>query len=147
MVADDQVLLMRDTDLGFPGSLWWTPPGGGIDEGESDLEAARRELFEETGFRTEALVGPIATRTVTHNFSDRILVQHEVFFRLETRRFEPLPMGLTRSEDARQLVGEWIDISALASYPTWPRDMFALLRATPSDPVHWGDVEESPTIA
>jgi 8-oxo-dGTP pyrophosphatase MutT (NUDIX family) len=29
----------------------WAVPGGGVDEGESFIEAARREILEETGYR------------------------------------------------------------------------------------------------
>jgi len=34
----------------------WQMPQGGIDEGEDPLEAARRELFEETGIRSAELL-------------------------------------------------------------------------------------------
>ncbi len=34
----------------------WQMPQGGIDEGEDPLEAAKRELYEETGIRSVALL-------------------------------------------------------------------------------------------
>ena len=36
---------------------WWEIPGGGMDPMESSADAARRELYEETGI-TEAEIGP-----------------------------------------------------------------------------------------
>lgn len=51
----DQVFLINthfDPELGIEPR--WLTPGGGIDEGESELEAAVRELFEETGLRVTA---------------------------------------------------------------------------------------------
>lgn len=39
-----RVLLFADRDPGIPGSGWWVTPGGGIDPGETDAQAAVREL-------------------------------------------------------------------------------------------------------
>ncbi|MFE3643390.1 NUDIX hydrolase [Streptomyces sp. NPDC059169] len=38
----------------------WVPPGGKVDPGETPREAARRELFEETGVQVELLDTPAA---------------------------------------------------------------------------------------
>ncbi|MFD7283437.1 NUDIX domain-containing protein [Streptomyces sp. NPDC059862] len=38
----------------------WVPPGGKVDPGETPREAARRELFEETGVQAELLTTPAA---------------------------------------------------------------------------------------
>jgi 8-oxo-dGTP pyrophosphatase MutT (NUDIX family) len=46
--VDGRVLLMNWRDP-HDGSSLWEPPGGGIEEGETPLETARRELAEETG--------------------------------------------------------------------------------------------------
>jgi putative (di)nucleoside polyphosphate hydrolase len=35
---------------------WWQMPQGGVDEGEELLEAARRELYEETSIRSVSLI-------------------------------------------------------------------------------------------
>lgn len=43
-----RVLLLRWSDP-ESGNVYWEPPGGGLDPGETPLEAARRELYEETG--------------------------------------------------------------------------------------------------
>ena len=51
----DQVFLINthfDPELGIEPR--WLTPGGGIDEGETELEAAVRELFEEPGLRVTA---------------------------------------------------------------------------------------------
>ncbi|MFI1996020.1 NUDIX hydrolase [Actinoplanes sp. NPDC020271] len=52
--ADGRVLLLNWRDP-IDGHLLWEPPGGGIDPGETPLQAARRELTEETGLDPAAI--------------------------------------------------------------------------------------------
>jgi 8-oxo-dGTP pyrophosphatase MutT (NUDIX family) len=54
--AAGRILLLRWQDP-YDGSFLWEPPGGGIDEGETPAEAARRELIEETGLDAAAITG------------------------------------------------------------------------------------------
>jgi 8-oxo-dGTP pyrophosphatase MutT (NUDIX family) len=65
----DRVLLINARDPANPGgSGWWEVPGGGIDPGETSVEAVRRELWEEAGIH-EAEIGPcIWTQTVEFTF-------------------------------------------------------------------------------
>lgn len=44
-----RTLLFRGQDPSDPSVRFWFPPGGGIEDGETVREAARREVFEETG--------------------------------------------------------------------------------------------------
>lgn len=59
LLNDAQELLMiraSDPADGTKGH-WWEIPGGGMDPLESSADAARRELYEETGI-TDAEIGP-----------------------------------------------------------------------------------------
>ncbi|WP_084370241.1 NUDIX hydrolase [Microbispora sp. ATCC PTA-5024] len=52
--GEGRVLLLRWHDP-VADRTFWEPPGGGIEPGETDLDAARRELWEETGLPGEAV--------------------------------------------------------------------------------------------
>jgi 8-oxo-dGTP pyrophosphatase MutT (NUDIX family) len=145
------VLLLADTDPGLPGSRWWVTPGGGIDAGESALQAAVREVSEETGLvvEPERLIGPVAERLVVHGYSDQVLSQRESFFVLRVDApFEVSPAGLTEAERLTLDGCEWLPLEGLAQLdePVWPANLAELVRlaARPrSWPVDLGVMEES----
>ncbi|MBG0815753.1 NUDIX hydrolase [Planomonospora sp. ID82291] len=112
-----RVLLMHWRDA-VSGQALWEPPGGGIDPGETPLEAARRELAEETGLPGEAVL-------------DRWLPVHRDFTWLgvryvKTERFylarfgrtpQVRPDRLTAEEDGAYLGSGWFLTEELAGLP------------------------------
>ena len=52
--SDRRVLLVR---FEFPTATRWALPGGGVEPGETDVDALRRELDEEVGL-VDATIGP-----------------------------------------------------------------------------------------
>ncbi len=80
--AAGRVLLGRGHDGDQPERSWWFTIGGGIAPGESDLDAALREVREETGLTLDptALRGPVLTRSAIFDFYREHCRQHEVFY-------------------------------------------------------------------
>ena len=68
---DGRVLLLRAHDPARPAAgSWWEIPGGGIDFGETSEQAARRELYEETGI-SDVEMGPcVWTQRVQFTFGN-----------------------------------------------------------------------------
>jgi 8-oxo-dGTP pyrophosphatase MutT (NUDIX family) len=77
--ASGRVLLFHVETEEVPGG-WWELPGGGIDPGESDQQAAVREIREETGLVLDpAQIGPSAwRRNSTWRSRGKRRLQHEV---------------------------------------------------------------------
>jgi 8-oxo-dGTP pyrophosphatase MutT (NUDIX family) len=82
VLTDDggRILLFRAVTATVGPAGWWELPGGGIDEGESFLEAAVREIREETGLLLEsARIGPPTwRRDSTWRSRGKRRLQHEV---------------------------------------------------------------------
>jgi 8-oxo-dGTP pyrophosphatase MutT (NUDIX family) len=110
---DERVLLIRGFDPGQDVAPWWFTPGGGVDEGETHVEAAHRELWEETGYRGAELLGPVWFRSVEFWFLDEWYAQDEVFFLTRVPHFDPVFTGWTDIERKSMIDAKWWSLDEL----------------------------------
>jgi ADP-ribose pyrophosphatase YjhB (NUDIX family) len=86
----DRILLVR---FDFGDRIVWATPGGGVEEGETDEHAVRRELAEEAGLE-EFELGPLVwTRThLVPLGGGRWDGQTERYYLVRAPSFEPAPL-------------------------------------------------------
>jgi 8-oxo-dGTP pyrophosphatase MutT (NUDIX family) len=85
------------------GRRFWITPGGGIEAGETEREAALREVAEETGF-VDAAIGPaVWTRSVPISWGEPPFLQRETYFWTPTARFEPSAAAIPTEAERREI--------------------------------------------
>ncbi|MEV4222497.1 NUDIX domain-containing protein [Nonomuraea sp. NPDC049725] len=105
---DGRVLLMHWYDK-VSGQDVWEPPGGGLDPGETPLEAARRELTEETGLPGSAVLDRHVAVERDFTWLGVRYVKTEAFFlaRFDAARPPVQPRDLTPEEREAYLGHLW----------------------------------------
>jgi 8-oxo-dGTP pyrophosphatase MutT (NUDIX family) len=147
--AGNRILLQHWRDPS-DGHWIWEPPGGGIEAGESPLQAARRELAEETGLDPAA----VGTRCVPVprdlRWDGTRTVATEQFFlaRYDADRPAVSRAGLLAYELEHLRESVWLDWTVLDTLPdpVEPPELTAVLcRLAPDGP--WTDGARRDTSA
>jgi 8-oxo-dGTP pyrophosphatase MutT (NUDIX family) len=128
----DRILLFKFEHKEGPlaGQRFWATPGGGLDPGETYVQAACRELLEETGLAVEDPGPEVYQRIVTFQMPDGdIVCADERFFLV---RVEGALISTERWTDLEREVMDthrWWSAVELLSAPDqiWPEDLHNLL--------------------
>ena len=117
VAPDGRTLLIRYLD---EYETWWIPPGGGVEPGESDLQAITRELREEVGL-TDFELGPLLfDRAHHHRLEDGFGGQRNRYYLVRVPWFEVEELGEGSEVN-------WFTLDELRALPDPPRDAEELL--------------------
>ena len=112
-----EVLLLQDQDPAQPGVFRWGTVGGAVDPGESLVDAALRELHEETGIAApaRALTEPIHRGTYRFTWAGWSFVTDTTFFAMPLSSDTHVTFeNLEASEVGNVVAARWWDAAALA---------------------------------
>lgn len=115
---ENRVLLLKthfDPEVGLPPR--WLTPGGGIDQGETALEAAVRELLEETGLVIDPAIleEPVLEASGRWDWADGASYHtyKDTIYELSVLNFDPDTSGFTQDEHRDVLEYRWWTIPEL----------------------------------
>jgi len=130
--AAGRLLMLRGFDPARPDSRYWFTVGGGLDPGETPLDGAVRELFEEVGLRLlpSDLTGPVHHETVRFPFDGRWYEQQQEFFVARVDAWEVDTSGQDEIELATVDAHRWWSLDELAETDEryYPPDLIDLVR-------------------
>ncbi len=128
---DDRVLLFLTAAPDSSGAARWITPGGGVDPGETHLEAAVRELREETGLLDAHLTGPVWSHDfdVEWDSADHD-TGHAEFYTAVVDAFEPSDAEWTDEERVDVTASRWWTLGELLAErpPFEPPELIDLIR-------------------
>jgi ADP-ribose pyrophosphatase YjhB (NUDIX family) len=130
---DGSVFLQLHDDVEI--GLHWAPPGGGLEEGETELAAALRETREETGW-TDVKTGPALCRWEHDYTRDGVPTrQSDIYFLAAGPRAEPEAAArATYAEEGILAIRWWTPGALGASLAAfWPPNLPALLASVRRD--------------
>ena len=120
MLIDEQnrIFLLKthfDPEVGLPPR--WLTPGGGMDEGETTLQTAVRELLEETGLNIdpEVLGDPVLVASGRWDWADGLSYHtyKDTIYEYRVSNFQPDTSGFTQDEHRDILEFRWWTIDEL----------------------------------
>ena len=125
-----EILLVRYVAHAI-GRRFWITPGGGIEAGETEREAAQREVHEETGLAAAPIGPAVWTRSVPIPWAEPPFVQRETYFWTPTARFEPSAAAIPTEAERSEIESyRWWRLEEIEASPERfaPRRLGALLR-------------------
>jgi 8-oxo-dGTP diphosphatase len=109
--------------------VFWATPGGGVEVGETDCEAARREIKEELAVNVE-LAGPVHTSEDRFTHNGVMVEMTDVFF-VGRHDQEALQLhGIADNERAAMQETRWWSSEEIeqTTETIFPRDLSAAIR-------------------
>lgn len=143
--AAGEVLLLHGWDPAVPEEPYWFSIGGAADGEESLVDAAVREMLEETGIvvQPDELVGPVARHDAEFDWGVWRLVQDQTFYALAMEHTEVSFAGLEPMERTSIDAAAWWRPDALEADGTAADPRLPMIMRQAVDAVREGRVSST----